>query len=1230
MAFRLDVLGQPQLTSPDGSRVSLSLGKPLALLVYVVCSPGPVSRKELADLFWPDAPRSRARHSLRQALTLLRQTLGAEIVAGEELLGVNRDLLVVDLDLFQEALAEGRVADAARLWRGPFLDGLAIPGVREWDLWLEGFRTGLELRFATALLSTAEALSTRGRPGEALEHLERALEVRPFAPDAHVARIRILLDQHDLDGAREALVDARLSFQDGEEAAEPLRALEKRLDELSRVEAARAPSLLSGHLELVGRSRELALLREEWRRTRGGETRVVLISGAAGIGKTRLAREIVPSAEADGGRVAYVKANPQETNLPLGFVADLVRELLRIPGAAGVSHASDALLRKLVPSLARSGAGDSSGDLQPVMLRDALVDLLDSVSSESPLIVILDDLPWADRQSRLVLLASVRRLRGAPCLVIAVGRNGPEDRTWSESRRVLTHELGALELELKPLSEEDVGELLAFLTEFSDPRRSGAIVRRLHRTTRGNPLFLLELLKEFREEGVLREEDGRWILYTDELPEDFPLPESIRTLLRDRLSRLSREAQLIVVALARARKHLSAQRLRQSSGVEEAGFTQAISELLMSEVCRIDDAGALTFTHDQLREAALEHLAPAQPAIPKRSWWPASGWARAALAAGTVGVIALGAGPGLGVVRLLSGSRSAPQAPYGGGEIVLVAPAVQTQRRIPVTPIPPGSWRARPPGPSLPRGAWIPFRMPDGKEVWYGSAEVRDRGLDLVRTLPDGRQEVLITGRGDAALGDLSPDLQWLVYVAEDTTRETFAHNLYLARADGSEPRLLYRGRGQLSRGLWSRDGDLIAFATSSVVDSVAVVNRQGERIMSYVASWLPGLAWCGKTLYALTTSGSESALVRISVEEGTTEVVDSLGAAMELACSPDGTALLYIGFPDGRPVLQLRDLRDGTTHRLSAPMDRGYQPYWIPDRAVGVPQEVRARRSAVAIRWGERRRLEAAVRLSDGSESEEGIRWTAEDPAVASIQEEGLLTGNRAGVTQVVAHWGYSFTDTVRVEVEDVGVEGALLRDRFRSLDTTRWLVVGRPAARIVERDGESVLSIPGDEKYVDGLVGRFPISLQQGATIEMEFLLKPNRNVFQRFNICLADLDVGAAAASVEFMSNWNRAACVQYPAQILARFDPRQAALQVVPGLRIVVDAPQVFPTDEWVHAAIQIRADGEVSLYLNHRLAAVSPVKLLTEPTNQWVVVLDGEAVGTELLVRNLAVWPEPRY
>ena len=117
MAHRLNVLGPPEVLDDRGSSVSLSLGKPLALLVYVACANSPVSRDDLADLLWPGVDRPHGRHSVRQALWVLTTALGTALFERHDPLSLRDGALDVDLHIFSQSLLDGRVNDARVMWR---------------------------------------------------------------------------------------------------------------------------------------------------------------------------------------------------------------------------------------------------------------------------------------------------------------------------------------------------------------------------------------------------------------------------------------------------------------------------------------------------------------------------------------------------------------------------------------------------------------------------------------------------------------------------------------------------------------------------------------------------------------------------------------------------------------------------------------------------------------------------------------------------------------------------------------------------------------------------------------------------------------------------------------------------------------------------------------------------------------------------------------------------------
>ena len=208
MQYQLRCLGPPVVLNRDGMPVPLSQGKPLALLIYVACSHGPVPRDDLAELLWPDADRQKGRHSVRQALWVLRNAFAEEVFDTEDPLSLRSGVIETDIRKFGEALSEGRVTDARALWRGPVLEQFGLAGVRRWNHWIEELRADLETRFSRALLYHARAAVESGDADAALSALDQAIEVAPSSEEIHLARISLLLDLLRLDAGREAISDA--------------------------------------------------------------------------------------------------------------------------------------------------------------------------------------------------------------------------------------------------------------------------------------------------------------------------------------------------------------------------------------------------------------------------------------------------------------------------------------------------------------------------------------------------------------------------------------------------------------------------------------------------------------------------------------------------------------------------------------------------------------------------------------------------------------------------------------------------------------------------------------------------------------------------------------------------------------------------------------------------------------------------------------------------------------
>jgi hypothetical protein len=430
----------------------------------------------------------------------------------------------------------------------------------------------------------------------------------------------------------------------------------------------------------------------------------------------------------------------------------------------------------------------------------------------------------------------------------------------------------------------------------------------------------------------------------------------------------------------------------------------------------------------------------------------------------------------------------------------------------------------------------------------------------------------------------------------------------------------------------WSKDGDMVAFNIMAASDSLAVYSLTGERLWAQAFGEVYEMAWCGGSILLAAAPEGQLFLFKVDLPEEEVTPVAPMALGQGLACSPNGTAVIQIGVVEGRPATILRDLETGEVHPFPPWEFAAYVPHWIPDAVSSVPVEVRAQDDTVHIEWGKRRNLTASLIYSDGSESFEGIRWESLDPDVATVSLDHELTGNGAGVARVMARWRHSFRDTVVVVVEDKGTGGptAHLRELWTTLDTTRWIPFGSHPPVVKAVEGNGVLEVRGDEKYSDGVLLREALPLDQGITAEYEFKMELNRDVHQSVSLCLRDMDPDRFDRANGISVQSGETVCFRYPARELEKLDPSEAVLFLTPGVETRVKLPDALPTSEWTHVAIQVRADGESSLVVNHERVATSPILLPTIPRYQWTLIVEGDAVGTEVLVRNLNIWHEVRY
>ncbi|MFW6198856.1 MAG: BTAD domain-containing putative transcriptional regulator, partial [Acidobacteriota bacterium] len=198
--LRLRTFGSIDLRSEDGAvRSVLSQPVRVALLAYLAVERprGPHRRDVLTHLLWPGRDEAAARRNLRQILYRLRQSLGDDVIAGhgEQSVGLAPGTLRCDAVAFEEALEEGRTADAMELYQGPFLQGLHVPGAGEFERWADRQRDRFARRAEDAAWSLAEDAEAEGDVRGAERWTRRALDLNPFE-ERGWRRLMELLDRH--------------------------------------------------------------------------------------------------------------------------------------------------------------------------------------------------------------------------------------------------------------------------------------------------------------------------------------------------------------------------------------------------------------------------------------------------------------------------------------------------------------------------------------------------------------------------------------------------------------------------------------------------------------------------------------------------------------------------------------------------------------------------------------------------------------------------------------------------------------------------------------------------------------------------------------------------------------------------------------------------------------------------------------------------------------------------
>jgi DNA-binding SARP family transcriptional activator len=615
------------------------------LLAYLVLNRGrPVSRDELITAIWPDTAPVDPAAALRTQLSRLRSALGPGALAGRDAVELHLPPNTwIDVEAAERAIRAAESALQAGAWRDtwahahialnisgrPFLAGFDAPWVEEVRRELEELqlrareavsRAGIGLggselagaeRSARALIRAApfresgylnlmRALVAAGNTAEALrtyDQLRQLLaEELGSAPGAEVQALhRRLLDGSGEDPAAEQLGEPQREQPATPEAPLPL------------------PSWLvpPERSAFVGRLEELGRLGDLWRESMQGTRRIVFLGGNPGMGKTRLATEFAARTHAAGAAVLYGRADEEATQRYQPFAEAFRHWAVNVPAEdlelelGAYSSALSALVPEI--SMKLSEPAPPTEEVGEGRLLEAVSGTLASISARRPVLLVLDDLNWADAGSLRMLRHIARSPHAGALMVLAAYRETEPSETLAETLADLGRERLFERIHLPGLSLEEVERLVAAIR---DGRPDHRLAREIHAETDGNPFLVEALVEHLTAKGRLDEHDTGGSIYAAGVP----------ALVKDAVSHRVRELGP------------PAEKVLEVASVMGRGFDAellvAVSELPADEVIGVVDRAAsadlladvpgqvdrYTFSHSLFRETIYTTISRARRA----------------------------------------------------------------------------------------------------------------------------------------------------------------------------------------------------------------------------------------------------------------------------------------------------------------------------------------------------------------------------------------------------------------------------------------------------------------------------------------------------------------------------------------------------------------------------------------------------------------------------------------
>jgi serine/threonine protein kinase/tetratricopeptide (TPR) repeat protein len=372
----------------------------------------------------------------------------------------------------------------------------------------------------------------------------------------------------------------------------------------------------SPETRVIGREQEIARLKHALSQAMAGHGSMVMIGGEPGIGKSHLARALVEEARRRGALAVIGHCYEMEGAPPYAPFIEILEYITRMAPRQGLryslgDHASE--VARLVPELREMYPEipppiELPPEQQRRYLFNAFRSFVERAASVTPLLVVFEDVQWADETTLLLLQHHAQTISNTALFALCTYRDMDLEvtRPFARTLETLLRTKLTSRLPLRRLPLGGVKEMLAALSGQTPP---ASLVRAIYEETDGNPFFVEEVFRHLAEEGRLFDEDGKWL--SDVRIAKLQVPESIRLVLGRRFERLGEDARRVLTTAAVIGRSFSLRLLEQLEGRDPDIAIDAVEEAEQAHLLVPEHEGRearYRFVHELVRQTLAESL----------------------------------------------------------------------------------------------------------------------------------------------------------------------------------------------------------------------------------------------------------------------------------------------------------------------------------------------------------------------------------------------------------------------------------------------------------------------------------------------------------------------------------------------------------------------------------------------------------------------------------------------